>query len=249
MRLSWLLTVTLLSCAGCTSPPEATDLESLIARHVDARGGAPAIEQVRTFESDIHIVEPTFEVDGIYQATRDGSMRIDIRIAGERVFTEALHQGRGWSWSPEAGVREASEKGVTALRHGIEFPLKLFGLHEMRRRGHRLELVGSETVAGVNYHVVRLTLDDGFECRYYVNPETWLIERERTRRAMHVDVDPTEQSIETVYSDFRPVSGVLYPHQHVERVVDSGQLLSTATIRSIRINAELDPSKFLPSLD
>lgn len=249
MHPSWLLTGSLLLCAGCTGSPDTGALESLIARHIDARGGVTAIEQIRTFESDIHIAEPTFEVDGTYVATRDGSMRIDINLGGERVFTEALHQGRGWTWSPEEGVREASEKGVAALRHGIEFPLKLFGLHEMQRRGHRLELAGRETVAGVAYHVMELTLDDGFACRYYLNPQTWLIERERTRRAMHVDVDPAEQWIETVYSDFRPVSGVLYPHQHVERVVDSGELLSTATIRSIRINAALDESRFLPSLD
>jgi len=245
MRLSLLCIGIFMLATACSDPPGDISLDLLIARHVEARGGEAAIEHVRTFESDIHILEPSFEVDGRYVATRDGSMRIDIMIDDERVFTEALHQGRGWSWSPAEGVREASARGAAALRHGIEFPLKLFGLHEMQRRGHRLELYGRETVAGVAYYVVKLTLDDGFECRYYLNPESWMIERERASRALHVDVDPRQQWVETTYSDFRRTDGILFPHQYVERVVESGELLSTGTTRAIRINPEISESRFL----
>ena len=98
----------------------APDLERLIARHVEARGGAAAIEAVRTFDSEIRIVEPTFEVDGTYVATREGRMRVDIRMDGERVFTEALDRERAWSWTPDGGVRDGSAAGAAALRHGIE---------------------------------------------------------------------------------------------------------------------------------
>ena len=218
----------------------------MIAKHVAARGGAAAIEAVRTFECDIHIVEPTFEVEGTYVATRDGRMRMDISMEGKRVFTEALDRGQAWSWSPDEGVREGSAAGVAALRHGIEFPVKLFGMHEMQSRGHRLEPAGRESLDGIDYHVLRLTLDDGFEVRYYLNPETWLIDRERTQRAMHVDVDPSPQWIETIYSDYRPIGGVLFSHKQVERQVATGTVLSTGTIREIHINPPLAPERFSP---
>lgn len=128
----------------------ALDLEELVARHVKARGGKAAVESVRTFDSDIRIVEPTFEVDGAYVATREGKMRVDIRTAGRHVFSEALDDGRAWSWTPDHGVRVGSDAGAAALRHGIELPFKLFGLHEVRDRGHRLELVGREVVSGID---------------------------------------------------------------------------------------------------
>jgi hypothetical protein len=232
--------------ASCTDGPEATDLESLVARHVEARGGAEAMEKVATFESDMRIEEPTFAVDGRYVATRDGRMRIDVSMDGSRVFTEALDHERSWSWSPDAGVREGSPQGSAALRHGIEFPFKLFGLHEMAARGHRLELRGRETVDGIDYHVLRLTLDDGFQVTYYVHPDSWLIERERTRRALHVDVDPTPEWIETVYSDYRPAGGILYPYRQVERQVATGNVLSTTTVREIRINPPLAAERVAP---
>ena len=232
--------------AGCAGAADRADLQSLVARHVEARGGAASIEAVRAYECDLHIVEPTFEVDGNYLETRDGSMRIDISVGGERVFTEALDRGRAWSWSPDEGVREGSAAGAAALRHGIEFPFKLFGLHEMQARGHRLELLGREAVDGTDYHVLRLTLDDGFEARYYLHPDTMLIERERTRRALHVDIDPTPEWIETFYDDYRPAAGVLFPCRQVERRLASGEVLSRGTLREIRINPQLAASRFSP---
>jgi hypothetical protein len=142
------------ACHGGIAAPEATDLAALVDRNTSARGGAAAIESVSDFEADIHIVEPTFEVDGIYVATRDGRMRVDIMSNGERVFAEALGRERAWSWNPRDGVATASAKARGALRHGIELPFKLFGLHEMAERGHRLESVGRARIDGIEYAVL-----------------------------------------------------------------------------------------------
>jgi hypothetical protein len=223
---------------------ESTELAALVARNTAVRGGAAAIESVSVYEADIRIVEPTFEVDGRYIATRDGRMRIDVLADGEHVFTEALGRDRAWSWNPEGGVTTASAQGRAALRHGIEFPFKLFGLHEMADRGHRLESAGQERIGGVDYDVLRLRLDDGFETLYYLNPDTGLIERERQRRAMHVDVDPEPVWIETEFSDWRTAGGVLYPHRMVEREVATGKVLSTTTTLAIRLNSSPPDARF-----
>jgi hypothetical protein len=223
---------------------ESPDLAALVALNTAARGGAAAIESISDFEADIRIVEPTFEVDGQYIATRDGRMRVDILAGGERVFTEAVGRDRAWSWDPKDGLVTASPEGRAALRHGIELPIKLFGLHEMKARGHRLEAAGREAIGGIEYHVLRLRLDDGFETLYFLNPDSGLIERERQHRALHVDVDPTPVWIETELSDWRPVAGVLYPHRSVEREVDTGQVLATVTTRAIRLNTSPPAERF-----
>ena len=162
----------------------------------------------------------------------------------ERVFTEAIGRERAWSWNPEGGVTTVSAQGRAALRHGIEFPFKLFGLHEMENRGHRLAPAGRERIGDVDYHALRLTLDDGFESRLYLNPETGLIERERQYRALHVDADATPAWIETEYSDWRPVGGVLYPHRTVEREVATGKLLATVTTLAVRLNGAPAAERF-----
>jgi hypothetical protein len=221
-----------------------TDLQTIVNRHVAARGGAPAMRAVTVFESDIRIVEPEFTVDGSYVATRDGRMRIDISADGKRVFTEALDSGGAWTWTPDAGVRPGSAQAAAALRRGIEFPFRFFGLDEMGDRGHVLELAGRESVEGIDYHVMKLKLDEGSEVRFYVNPVTWLIDRDRQFRALHVDVDPRPEWIETSYEEYRPVAGVMFPHRQVERHLETGNLLSTVTVKEIRVNPPLDAGRF-----
>jgi hypothetical protein len=234
----WLLP----ACAGSA---ESMSLDELISRHTLARGGAEAIESVRSIEIRLRIVEPTFHVDGRYVATREGRMRIDILQDGQHVFTEALDGEHGWSWSPgAASPTEGSAQGNAALRHGMEFPFKLYGLHELQRRGHRLDLLGMQMLDGIDYYQLQLTLDDGFQVQYFLNPESWLIERSREARALHVDIDPEPQWIETVFSDYRPTGGVLYPWHQVERKLDSGEVLSTGTVTAIEINPSLDVACF-----
>lgn len=235
-------------CAGAaiaaTAAADPAELATLVALNTAARGGAAAIESISDFEADIRIVEPTFEVDGLYVATRDGRMRVDILAGGERVFTEAIGRERAWAWDPEGGAVTATPQGRAALRHGIELPIKLFGLHEMEERGHRLESAGHEAIDGVEYHVLRLTLDDGFETLYFLHPDSGLIERERQQRALHVDADPTPVWIETTYSDWRRVAGVSFAHRIVEREVGTGRVLATVITRAIRLNTSPPDERF-----
>ena len=235
---AWLL-------ASCTGSSGDMSLDGLIARHTAARGGAKAIEAVHGIAIELQIAEPTFQVDGRYVATRNGQMRIDAFQDGQSVFTEALDNGRAWSWSPgAASPTDESTQGSAALRHGVEFPFKLYGLHELQGRGHRLELLGRQKLDGIDYYRLRLTLDDGFQVQYFVNPDTWLIDRSRELRALHVDIEPKPQWIETLFSDYRTVAGVQFPWRQVERKLESGEVLSTGTVTAIEINPELAAARF-----
>jgi hypothetical protein len=133
---------------GCSRSP--TSIDEVIERHTKAMGDRAAIEAIQSIEIHLHIADPKFEVDGIYFAARPGKMRIDVNAGGERVFTEAFDGQKGWQWeSKGAAQKAATEKATAALRHGIELPGKLFGLHELKRRGHRIELAGRENIDGI----------------------------------------------------------------------------------------------------
>jgi hypothetical protein len=42
------------------------------------------------------------------------------------------------------------------------------------------------------------------------------------------------------------VAGALFAHRQVERELESGKLLSTVTVREVRINPPLAPGRFAP---
>jgi hypothetical protein len=144
-RLMALVWAAILATAsfGCSRSPTTAD--EVIERHTKAMGGRAAIEAVQSIEFDLHITDPKFEVDGTYFAARPGKMRIDVNAGGEHVFTEAFDGRKGWQWEGKGSAQKAAtEKATAALRHGVELPGKLFGLHELEARGHRIELAGRE---------------------------------------------------------------------------------------------------------
>jgi hypothetical protein len=114
----------------------------------------------------------------------------------------------------------------------------------MARHGHRLDDAGMEEVAGIRYHVVVLTLDDGFETRYYIHPESFLITRARVRKALHPDIDPTPTTIETVWSDFRQIAGVAFAFEASDTDLATGKLLQTSTLLEVAANRPVDDRLF-----
>jgi outer membrane lipoprotein-sorting protein len=228
---------------GCSRSP--TTVDEVIERHTKAMGGRAAIEAIRSIEFDLHITDPKFEVDGIYFAARPGKMRIDVNAGGNHIFTEAFDGQKGWQWEGKGSAQRVStEKATAALRHGVELPGKLFGLYELKRRGHRIELDGREKIDGINYYVLRLTLNDGYSTALYLDPNNWLITRRRDVRPLHVDLDPTPTTIEQRNSDFRTVAGMQFAFASSEIDLQSGKVLETTAIRSVKINPALAPSIF-----
>jgi hypothetical protein len=172
-------------------------------------------------------------------------MRIDVFIGGKRVFTEGFDGTEGWQMPGNAtSAKPASPEGAAALRHSGQLPTNVLGLHEMAAHGHRLELAGREEIDGILYYALDLTLDDGFRTRYFVDPKRFLVVRSRVRKALHPDNDPTPTRIETVWSDFRPVSGVLFPFAARDTDLATGKLLQTTTLLEMSANRPIEDALF-----
>jgi hypothetical protein len=239
-----LVSLTTIVVAGCHKSPDSLSLDEIVKRNTDAMGGRAAIEAVQSIQIDLHIKDPSFEVDGTYYATRPSKMRIDVSAEGKHVFTEAFDGQSGWQWEGKGEQKPATEKATAALRHGVELPGKLFGLHELKAHGHGMKLIGREQIDGVNYYVIGLILNDGYAVSLYVDPNSWLITRRRDVRPLHVDVDPTPTTIEQVSSDFRDVNGVKFPLATIEIDLKTGKLLESTITKSVKINPTLPPTLF-----
>jgi hypothetical protein len=235
-------------CASSQRPASRRSdlsLEDLINRNAEARGGRAAIDAVRALEVRVRIEEPTYTAEGTYRVDRAGRMRIDVLIGGKRIFTEGFDGKNGWQL-PEGAEhgRLASPSAAAALRQSGQLPTNILGLHEVASHGHRLELLDREDVAGVDYYVILMTVDDGFQIRYYIDPATFLITRSRVRKALHPDIDPTPTTIETVWSDFRVVAGVKLAFRETQMDLATGKLLETTTLLAVLPNPTLDDSLF-----
>jgi hypothetical protein len=244
VRDALLVSLTTILLAGCHKSSDSLSLDEIIERNTYAIGGRGAIEAIQSIQIDLHIKDPSFEVDGTYYAARPGKMRIDVSAEGKHVFTEAFDGQSGWQWQGKGEQKPATEKATAALRHGVELPGKLFGLHELKGHGHRMKSIGRERIDGVNYHVLQLILNDGYAVSLYIDPNSWLVIRRRDVRPLHVDVDPTPTTIEQVSSDFRDVNGVKFPFATAETDLNTGKPLESTITKSVKINPTLPPTLF-----
>jgi len=230
--------------AGCVRTSTPIGLDEIVANNQAAVGGRANTADIRGIRIGLSMQDNGSSFDAIYTATRDGRMRIDIIVGGTRVYTEAYDGHEGWDLEKDGSV-PVVDQYAAALWHGTQFPGQIFGLQDLAANGHRLEYQGRDTIEGIDYYVLKITLSDGFVTYRYINPRTWMIERGRDFRAFHPAVDDKKTWIETVWSDYRPVDGVMRSFLSVNTDLTSGKLQATNKVTSMTINPEFDASIFV----
>lgn len=234
-----------LPAVASASPAPGDSAAAIIGNVTRVAGGLAAARALPALAYHLHIREATFEVDAVYAVDRRGRMRVDLYKDGKRVFTECHDGVRAWQMDGEGKAADASPEGTAALWHGTQYPGQILALAELPGNGHRIETAGRERIDGVDYAVLKLTLRDGFETYRYVNVSTQRIERSRDVRAPHPDLDPKKTLLDTAWSDFRKVDGVLRPFVETQTDLATGKWNQTVTVQSIRTLPALADALFV----
>lgn len=215
-------------------PAAADPATALVDSVTKTAGGLAAAQAIPALAYRLRIKEATFEVDAVYAVDRRGRMRVDLYKDGKRVFTECHDGAHAWEMDGDGKATDASPAGTAALWHGTQYPGQILALAELPGHGHRIETSGRERIDGVDYAVLKLTMRDGFETYRYVNRSTQRIERSRDVRAPHPDIDPKKTVLDTAWSDFRRIDGVLRPFVETQTDLATGKWNQTVTVQSIR---------------
>lgn len=226
-----------LVCLGSPvwSATPSVDVDHVIAQTTAAMGGADALRNLRNVRLGLAWTEGGIEYTGDYRATRDGHMRIDVFVNGDRVYSEGLDREGAWEQAGEGqSVVSVDQTAHDALARGITY--RFDGIWFARERGHEVAYEGAQAVNGVDYHVVKLRFDDGFETYFYINPATWMVERRRDRRAYHPAIDSTEILIESVSDGFAPLCGVPLAMTSQDIDIANGAVLATRGVIRSRCN-------------
>ena len=223
---------------------ERLSLDDIVARHVRARGGAEALDRVTSCLIELDITENGQTIQGRYAAQASGLVRIDIYAGGNLVYREGVDRQGVWLWpggeaAPRASVASGS---ANALLHGAEN--HLFGLHRFPERGHRLRLMPAAQVDGVAHPVIEVVYATGHTSYFYIDPSGWHFVRRRDERAYHPDYDSTQRRVETRFSRFETVDGVVAPHSNVDIDLATNDVLATNEVRRRTLNPALPRGLF-----
>ena len=239
MAMSRRLMLGMLGAAG-VMPTRAAEtaltLNEILAMHSEAVGSEAALSRVRGKAVDLQIIEKGSVVEAHYHADKSPAFRIDIYDKGKHVFCEGLDAKGPWIWPGDTaeakqGVPEAKISGLT----GIQF--NLYGLRQFPALGNSLFAVGREEIEGVNYHVLRVALKDAYDTYLYLDPATFLIARRRDFRPNHPDLNPTKEKLETQFSDYRRVGGIMNAFLQHQIALASGKINQVQVVERM----EYDP--------
>lgn len=230
------------ACAPLRIAPAALTLDEVIRRNTKARGGAAALDRMRAIAVDVEIDEGGQKLNGHYAATAAGLVRIDVYADGKLAGSEGVDAKGVWILGRNGPQPSVATGASNALLHGAEN--HLFGWHRFAARGHKLALMAPEVIDGVTYPVVEVRYATGHVSYFYVDPVSWQAVRRRDDRAYHPDVSMTKKQVETRFSEFVRIGGVVAPHRNEDVDLATGKTLSINRVLARRINPQLAADYF-----
>ena len=199
----------LISCAAV--PAAAQDAQSLVAKNLEARGGAAALAAIRNVSFEGRTIFPgDFEVTYKEWRARAGASaadRVDFGLQGLDIIQAYDGRGGAWKVNPLQGRKDPEKMSADEARQLADGALIEGPLLAARSDGSRVDYLGREDFDGTLAYKLKVTQKDGDEFTYLLDPDTFLeIKVDETRR-----IRGSEQSTETELGDYEKVGGVYFP--------------------------------------
>jgi hypothetical protein len=227
---------------ACSSPSSssAPSVDEIIAAHLAARGGKDRIQALRSIRETGTMTASDGRVARVVrEIQRPGQFRLEFTYQGTTsVFA---NDGKaGWQIAPLQGQFEPramppeTDAAGGSDQRDIEGPLV-----DWKKKGHVVELAGRESLGGVEVDKLRVILEGGGARYDYVDVTSHMVVRSDVPRV----VRGHRVEMQSTFSDFREVSGIVFPHLIEIRIKGRPQILKIAVER-VELNPQLDPASF-----
>jgi outer membrane lipoprotein-sorting protein len=208
MRNRIRLVAPLLVALGLPGTLAAITAQEIVAKNVEARGGAAALGSLRSLRRSGRYVTPGRSVLITLSEVRErpGRIRQETTYQG-LTQVQAFDGWKGWQIQPFEGRKEPSlmsEDDVKPFRTAADLDGPFV---DAKAKGHSVEYLGTEDVDGTLAHMLRVRLKWGGDVTVWIDPDTWMVIRD----LQTIMVRGAEQQVETDYGDYEKVGGVYVP--------------------------------------
>lgn len=196
----------LLSILVVVAPPAAAiTADEIVAKNVEARGGAAALASLKSLRRTGRFVRPGRNVLITLSEVkaRPGMIRQEATYQG-LTKVQAWGGEKGWQIQPFEGRKDPalmSEDDAKPFRLAADLDGPLV---DSKAKGHALEYLGTEDVDGTLAHKLRVQLKWGGGVTVWIDPDTWMVIRDLQTTVSR----GAERQTETDYGDYERVGGV-----------------------------------------
>lgn len=231
-----------LSLLAVPAMAEDLTLDQIIAKNVEARGGADAWESVKTAK-----IEGTMTMGGGAMTMpvsmtfeRPGKVRFEMEMQGQKIV-QAYDGESGWQIMPLMGSPDPqamSEDESKNVKRQSDFEGPLYNYKE---KGHSVELEGKEEVEGTEAYKLKITLKSGDVVHTFLDTEYFL----EFKQIYKVNGPTGEMVMNTMVGDYKEVGPVVLAHS-MEMLAEGAPEGTGMSISfdNVEINPEVDGAIF-----
>jgi hypothetical protein len=206
--------------AGLSLPAWAVTADELVAKNLQARGGAEALRAI----TSMHTLGKMRLGGGLEAKTESfavapDKVRLEFSLQG-LTAVQAWDGQQAWAIDPFQGRRDpqklsADDSKDLVLAADIAGPLL-----DWQKKGSRLEYLGTEDIDGTDAHKLRVTFKNGDSQVLFLDPDQFLA----IRVVDHRMVRGQEQVQTTDVGEYEKVDGVYFPFEQGQNHIESAQL-------------------------
>jgi len=217
----------------------AQTVDELIAKNLQARGGKEKIKAVKTIRMTGKInMQQGMEAPFVLELARPNKLRNEFTFQG-MTGIQAFDGKTGWTVMPLMGKKDPEAVPAEEVKN-MEDQADFDGpLVDYKEKGHQVVLVGKETLEGTPVYKLQVTKKNGDVENHYLDAEQYLEIRVDGKKTVHGQ----EMEGETTLSDYKEVSGLLFPFS-IQSKQKGGPGGVTLTFDKIEVNPDLPASHF-----
>ena len=216
----------------------AQDLDKILDSHFKAIGQEQLLK-VNTMEAKGKMTIAMMGSEGGFKTInkKPNKMRVEVEVMGSTVV-QAYDGTTVWAINPMTGSSGPVEMTGPEAEGLIETAEMEGQLWNYKEKGHALELIATEQLGDSKVHVLKLTKKNGKIDHYYIDAETYVIVKIKTK----IVANGMEMDMETLMSDYREVDGYLGAYKIEQRI--GGQPYSSIQLEEVNYNIDVDDAIF-----
>src|SRR5207302_2011594 len=198
----------LFSVAAETQDQKAPTLDELVAKNIEAKGGAEALRALQSLKLTGKMVVNEGQLQLAYAETkkRTDEVRAEVTLQG-MTAVQAYDGKEGWKISPFQGRKDPEKMSADDVKPLMEDAEIDGPLVDWKAKESKLEYLGREDVDGTSAYKIKVVRKNGDVSFVYLDPDHFLEIRILTRRIKH----GAQEEVETDVSDYEKIGGVFVP--------------------------------------
>lgn len=225
------------------TPGSAQTVDTLVARHIEARGGYDKLKAIQTITITRTVATAFAKVRVVIYKRRPYLYRVEQGLvqAGPPAVSRGISPDGAWDVAGGKVVNRSAEGFAEARDLDGDFDGLLV---DWKEKGHVVTYEGKETLPPGEAHKLKVRTKGGAERLIYLDASSYL-----ERRQTGVLNLPGGRQFDVVidYGNYRDVAGVKFPYDITEERTGKEPVQSLAVYtESIAVNLPMDAALFAP---